>query len=89
MHREYFGAEGIIFIPSPAIPAQEAIPAQTPEEFVRECFEWGAFRERFPEVETMEDVLALVNEDGVIVYGDNPPPKAQPPKPKIYLPGDA
>ncbi len=83
MEREYFGETGIVFMPHSAIPAQEAIPEQTQEDFIQECFEWGPFRAMFPDVETEEDIKALINDEGVILY------EKAPPKPKLFMPGDA
>jgi len=87
MEREYFGEHGIIFMPHSAVPEQiiEATPEQTQDDFVNECFTWGPFRHMFPDVETEEDVRALLNEEGAIVYADE---AAKPPKPNLWQPGD-
>ncbi len=60
MQREYMAGNVLILRPHPERPAMEKLEAQTEEEFVKECFEWDEFKNLFPDVETIEDVRALV-----------------------------
>ena len=82
MERDYFGETGIVVMPHSAIPVQEAIPKQRQEDFIQECFEWAPFKGLFPDAKTVEDVKALLNDEGFIVYEKDAP------KPKLFMPGD-